>query len=86
MTLRARLDRLVQRRPTQTLLINGLPDDSLPMLPAMPQRTGETREAWVARLHAEAARLYPHEGLVIYPQFRMENQDTTQAHDGTLRT
>ena len=71
-TLKTRLDRLVQRRPSQVLLIGGLPDDALPMLPDMPRQPGETHEQWTARLHAEAARLYPHAPLVIYPQFRAE--------------
>ncbi len=72
MTLKARIDRLTQRQPAQVLLIGGLPDDTIPMLPDMPRRPGETREAWVARLHTEARRLYPHAPLIVYPQIRME--------------
>lgn len=72
MTLKTRIDRLTQRRPAQILIVNGLPDDTLPMLPDMPQRPGETHAGWVSRLHAEAASRFPHAPLVIYPQIRME--------------
>ncbi len=72
MTLKTRIDRLTQRQPAQVLLIGGLPDDTIPMLPDMPRRPGETREQWTARLHIEAASRFPYAPLIVYPQIRME--------------